>query len=100
MNTSKRYNFNRPLSSFEDDLKTIKESGFNPIGVSQIYLEDTFIFETSEEAEHAYRKLERDRDEKFIGKVVGWWHGKEDFLEQVEVYEKNNPNLKIRVYWI
>lgn len=73
------YNHRRPLSDFTEQIKKIKEKGFNVIGVSQIYFEDTFIFKTKKEAKKAYRTLERDEKE-----VIGWWYSKEDFEKSVE----------------
>ena len=45
-----KYNHDRPLSDFQDDINKLKASGYNPIAVSQMYFEDTFVFETNEEA--------------------------------------------------
>lgn len=93
------YNHNYPLSSFKEVIEIIKSKGFNLIAVSQIYLEDIFVFETEEES--AYRTFERDKNEKWIGKVVGWWYSKKEFREEVGEYEsKSNNNLRARVYWL
>jgi len=94
-----KYNHDRPLSDFEQQLLIIRDAGFKPIAVSQIYFEDTFVFKTKEEAENAYRMLERDTNKKWIGKVVGWWHGEEDFKSEVEKYERNDGS-KVLVHWL
>jgi len=67
-----KYNTNRTLESFNESLNIIKEHGFNPIAVAQMYFEDTFVFETEEEANKAHSKLENIEKSK----VVGWWYGK------------------------
>lgn len=96
-----KYNHDRLLSDFDQQLSLIRDAGFKPIAVSQIYLEDTFVFKTPEEAESAYRILERDTKEKWIGKVVGWWHGEQDFKREVEKYERENDGYsKVLVHWL
>lgn len=96
-----KYNHDRPLSDFDQQLLLILEAGFKPIAVSQIYFEDTFVFKTTEEAEKAYRILERDANEQWIGKVVCWWHGEQDFKEEVEKYERENDGYcKVLIYWL
>lgn len=94
-----KYNHKNTLSDFEESLDKIRKEGFNPIAVSQLYLEYTFVFETDEEATNAYMKLERDKEGNWIGEVVGWWHGKEDFIKEVEKYE-NEYKSKVLIYWL
>ena len=95
-----KYNHDRPLSDFQEELTIIRNAGFNPIGVSQLYFEDTFIFETEEESKRAYRRLERDSEGRFLGDVVGWWHGEKDFKDAVRKYESENDGYsKVRTYW-
>lgn len=65
------YNHGQSLSDFEESMDKIRNAGFNPIAVSQLYLEDTFVFETNEEASNAYKKLERDENKSWIGEVFG-----------------------------
>ena len=96
-----KYNYDRPLSDFDQQLLLIRNAGFKPIAVSQIYFEDTFVFKTSEEAEKAYRMFERDTKEQLIRKVVGWWYGEKDFIKEVEKYEQENDGYsKVLVYWL
>lgn len=85
-----KFDHNRSLSEFQDDIDKLKANGYNPIAVSQMYFEDTFVFETEEEATKAYRQFERDEKEKWIGEIVGWWYGKEDFEKIVKEYETEN----------
>ena len=88
-------NHERELDDFQYQINRIKEAGFNLIGVSQIYNEDTFIFETQEEALKAYEALELPNESD----IQGWWYGKERFLETVENYEKEFK-VKVLTYWL
>lgn len=90
------FNHNRPLEDFQESLKIIKEHGFNPIGVSQIYFEDTFIFETEQEATKAYETLELIEEPK----VLAFWYGKENFLQEVDEYETFDNSSKVLIYWL
>jgi hypothetical protein len=100
-NKSIKYNHDRTLSDFQNSIDIIIKAGFKPIAVTQMYLEDTFVFKTSEEANKAYKTLERGDNEKFIGKVVGWWYGEDDFKKTVEEYEtENNGYSKVKIYYI
>lgn len=90
------YNHNRTLSSFEEQLSIIKEHGFNPIAVSQLYLEDTFVFKTNKEAKEAFNMLENIEESK----LVGWWYGKKEFEKVVDEYEKEDPEYKVLIYWL
>lgn len=79
-------NHKRPLSSFLPMVEKIREAGYNPIMVSQMALEDTFVFETAQEAEEAYRELELETEGE--DSVVGWYYGKANFLKEVNEYQK------------
>lgn len=86
----------------------IRLFGFKPIAYveEQYFLEHTFVFETEEEATKASKKLEfRERDKKAL--VVGWWYGKESFLEEVRRLEEEMRNTfedredyKVRIQWL
>lgn len=86
-----KYNHYRPLTDF--DLDKIQNKGFKPIGVSQIYFEDVYIFETDEEAKKAYSELE------IKGNFQAYWYSKNDFLKEVLEYEKNS-NSKVLIHWL
>ena len=88
------YNHNRPLSDFKDYIEVIKAAGFNPIAVTQYYLEDTFIFNTDEEANNAYALLEKEK-----GLKAGWWYPIEEFEKLVEEYERENE-CKVLIHWL
>lgn len=90
------YNHNRPLESFQDDLEVIRQAGFKPIAVTQMYFEDTFVFETEEEANQAFTVLETSQN-----KVCGWWHGREDFLKSVKGYEEDaGYKVSVLIHWL
>jgi len=93
------YNHDRPLSDFQDNIDTLKANGFNPIAVSQMTLEDVYVFETKEEALEGYIRFERDENKNWIGAIVGWWYGKEDFLNAVKEYEEKSE-IKVLIHWL
>lgn len=93
------YNHKRTLESFQRSLDIIRSNGFDPIGVSQIMLEDTFIFETDEEAEKAFNILEKEGDPSGK-KIVGWWYGKESFFEEKKRYEEQWEDTTVLVHWL
>jgi hypothetical protein len=90
-----KYNHNQKVLDFQDDINIILKAGFKPIAVSQLYLEDTFVFETSAEAKSAYNLLENSSSPK----LFGWWYGKKDFLKTVEEYE-NEYKIKVLIHWL
>lgn len=96
-----KFNHDRTLSDFQSNIDKLKENGFNPIAVSQMYFEDTFVFETEEEAKKAFQQFEIDENEKWIGDISGWWYGKEDFLKTVKEYETENDGYsKVLIHWL
>lgn len=74
-------------------LKLIKEQGFNPIGITTMMCEETFIFETAEECAKAHQTCQVDNNI-----ADGWWYGKADFEKALVDYE--NQFGKITVYWL
>jgi hypothetical protein len=96
-----KFNHDRMLSEFQSNIDKLKENGFNPIAVSQMYFEDTFVFETEKEAKKAYQQFETDENEKWIGDISGWWYGKEDFIKTVKEYETENDGYsKVLIHWL
>ena len=89
------YNHNRHILSFAGYIKTIRKYGFNPIGVTQFWCEDTFVFKTPEEATEAYRIIEEGGES-----ISGWWYGEEDFLKEKNEYEIEDKGYKVKVYWL
>jgi hypothetical protein len=80
------------LKSFSEFIKKIRDNGHNPIAVTQWYCEETFIFETPNAAEAAYKA--------FGEEGFGWWFGKDEFMRLVEEYEFVYPDTKILIYWL
>lgn len=93
-----KYNHNRSLSEFQEKIDKLKFNGFYPIAVTQLYLEDTFVFGSTETALKAYHTFERDEQNKFIGKIVGWWYGRKEFIETVKEYETEHS--KVLIHWL
>jgi len=100
------YHIDRTLDTFQEDIDKIKSFGFNPIGVTQLMLEETFIFETDEEAKLAFETLEGGKKG-----VVGWWYGKDsfekakedyirDYLTDKPEYRSNGYATKFKVIWL
>jgi len=74
-------------------LKLIKEQGFNPIGITIMMCEETFIFETSEESAKAHQACQVDNNI-----ADGWWYGKDDFEMALIDYEDQFGEKKI--HWL
>jgi len=60
-------------------LRTVREAGFNPIGICWYGGEETLIFKTQKEANSAYKKLEKEQK-----KVYAYWYGKKSFEKEVD----------------
>lgn len=90
------YNHKRPLKSFSEFIKKLRENGHNPIAVTQMYCEETFVFGTEEEAKSALLLFNDSVDECHFG----WWYGKDEFMRVVEEYEFVYPDTKILIYWL
>lgn len=86
------YNHNRPLSSFQETIDLLISKNYKPIAVTQMYFEDTIVFETDDEANRAFSELEQN------GKTQAWWYGKDAFKSTVADYELNND--KVLIYWL
>ena len=92
------YNTRRTLESYQYVIDLIKKAGHNLIGVCQMMMEDTFIFETKEEADKAYEELELEPKDKEI-KVSGFWYSKDEIDDAISSYEKNY-NYTPKIYWL
>lgn len=84
-----KYIYGTPTSH---SLILMREHGFNPIGICWYFGEETFIFETDEEAQKGYALLERE-----LCIVDGWWHSKADFEEDIKENENFKPS---EIYWL
>ncbi|GJQ44113.1 MAG: hypothetical protein JETCAE03_36110 [Ignavibacteriaceae bacterium] len=66
--------------------------GYNLIGFCEFCFENTFIFETAEEAAKAHQEFEKKNNT-----LVGWWYGKEDFQRSLDHFQQNY--WEIPVIW-
>ena len=83
----KGHKYNTPTSY---SIKLLKDAGYKPLAICSYYGEETFFFETTEEAKKAYDEMEENK-----GSVCGWFHSVEDIdkLEQPD-------GSKIEVEWV
>lgn len=88
------YNHDRPLSDFDNQLKILRNHGYNPIAMTQLYFEDTFVFKTLDEATKAYAELEIDKE-----LITGWFYEEDDFIREIKEYEERNAS-KVLIYWL
>jgi hypothetical protein len=96
-----KYNHNRPLSDFQESIDILRKYGYKPIAVTQMQFEDTFVFETPEEALHAYNKFEKNPDMDSNDRLAGWWYGRTDFIQAVHEYENDeHTTSKVLIHWI
>lgn len=75
----------------------IKEFGFKPIAYTVMICEDTFVFETSEQAQAAYTQMEEIN--KGDDNVQGWYYGWDEFLKTLDQYKQTHGYIN-NVYWI
>ncbi len=59
-----------------ESVEKLRNAGFNPIGITNMLCEETFIFNTDEEAQKAFEYFEKNP----VGDVIqGWWYGIVEF---------------------
>jgi len=79
---------------FEDmDFSIMKTAGFNLVAFSVMMLEDTFYFETKEEAISAYEYFEGG--EAATREYVGWWYSIDELESNNKYYIEEMKNDKI-----
>jgi len=74
----------------KENLEKLYNAGYNPIAYSVMICEDTFVFETNEEAEKAFAQFETNGTRGNI--IQGWWYGKEEYFQKV--YPKYVADMK------
>jgi hypothetical protein len=74
-----RWSLIRPYFPYSKHIWRLRLNGFNPIAFCDYAGEDTWIFETQQEADDAYNKMEIKK-----GCCVGWWYGKQDLLNYLK----------------
>lgn len=95
---TEEFNHRRTLETFEEQIKILRDHGYNPLAVSQMLHEDVFVFATEEEAIDASNELEFNLDES-KNKLQAWWYGLEYFKETVLSYE-SEWKCRVRIYWL
>lgn len=83
------------LNNNRDNISLLKSLGYNPIGVSQMLFEDTFVFETEEEAKKAYEHAEVE-----LKMIQGWFYSKEGYSKAVEDYKERLKMNPPEIVWI
>ena len=75
-------------------LKEIRDAGFNPIAITTMVCEETFVFRSNTEALLAWEKF----------KPEGWWYCLSDFDDSREEYVKEfyggDVDQAPIVYWL
>ena len=80
----KGHKYNTPTSY---SIKLLKDAGYKPLAICSYYGEETFFFETAEEAKKAYEEMEVE--ERL---VCGWFHS----VDEIDNLE-NPDGSKIKV---
>ncbi len=78
-------NISKDLQKFYFDLEILKSAGYKPIAVTTMMCENTFVFETQDEANRAFLQFEKHPQGECIS---GWWYGREDFSKALDDYKK------------
>jgi hypothetical protein len=78
---------------YKNDLKLVRDAGFNPIAITCFACEISFCFKTEKETEEAYQKLQVS-DES----VDGWWYNEEKFLKYIKKEEDKFGEMV--VWWL
>jgi hypothetical protein len=68
------------------DLTAMKNAGFNLIAYSVMMCEDTFYFETENEAEKAFQYFEGGPNA--TREYSGWWYCVDDIEKNIKDYKK------------
>lgn len=66
-------------------LDIMRSNGFNPIAITRMSMEETFVFKSASEADQAYNMLEVG-----LSLVSGWWYQEDDFLLEYNSYCEDN----------
>jgi hypothetical protein len=83
---------------FIEPLEVMIAHGYKPLAVTIMICEDTFCFETAEEAERAGFEFETNPVTNELA-IQGWWYGKEDFIKAVREYQKT-ANYEMTIIWL
>lgn len=86
-----------PMRRFYFDLELLRKHGFKPIAVTVMVCENTFCFETEEEALRAHEQFEKNPKGEYIS---GWWYGKKNFTKAIKSYTKQMGYTEDRIIWL
>lgn len=93
--TEKGHIWNTPTSY---SIAQLIERGFNPIGITTMLCEETFIFETEDEMKQAHQQCQVEE-----GVVDGWWYSRTEFYkarkEYVEKFYNGKESDAPHVFW-
>ena len=86
------------MEHYEKEIQILKDHGYNPIKVTSMMFETTFVFNTEKESLKAYQELELEKK-----LLQGWFYGKETFNLDVEKYEAEMSSIwetdyKLKIY--
>src|SRR5574343_170247 len=70
-------------------IEVIKSKGFNPIGYTTMLCEETYVFETDEEAQLAFEFFENNSENLDKYEICGWWYGIDRFENERKDYNKD-----------
>ena len=85
------YHIPYEIDYFQEEIDIVKEAGFNPTKVTQLFTYTTFVFKTEEEAQKAFKDLEESK------KLCCLWYDEKQFLDQVKEYE-DTLGTKVKVF--
>jgi len=86
--------FDDQLTKMLKDVEILRQHGFNPIAVTTMMCEDTFVFKTQEEAERGFKEMEQEQR-----LVIGWWYGYRQFLKSMDDYEEQFESRPV-IHWL
>jgi hypothetical protein len=76
------------MERYQIPIQILKSAGYHPIAVTSMMFEDTFVFETKDEAKRAYQELEKEKKQ-----IQGWFYGWPDFLLSMDDHKKKFGKL-------
>lgn len=84
-------NYGKPTSAL---LTQVRKAGFKPIGITVFFSEETFIFKSASEANHASKPFLPD----------GWWYGLNEWddvrEDDVNYNYDGNDEMAPKIYWL
>lgn len=83
--------------SSSKSIQILKQFGFKPIAITVMMFEETFVFETEEEALIAHDEFENNPTHNIV--IQGWWYDREGFKKSVEKYIEKFQSIPV-IYWL